>query len=108
MTVPQIVDIILTVLVLAVGAISAYKAAGKTIYSKVTYLISEAAKSDKTGAEKMSYVVGELYKYVPPIFKKYLSAEKIESIAQSAYDNMKIFAKTEIDEYKAKKKTKKE
>lgn len=91
----EIVDIILTALVLAMGAYSAYKGTGKTINSKVSYLITEAAKLDLTGAEKMSDVVDKLYQYVPDIFKKLFTKERLEKIAQSVYDTMKEFAKIE-------------
>lgn len=95
MTFIEVIDIILTVLVLAMGMYSAYRSTDKTINSKVSYLITEAAKLDLTGSQKMSEVVNELYGYVPAVFKKFFTKEKLEQIAQSVYNTMKEFAKTE-------------
>lgn len=95
MTFIDVVDIILTVLVIAMGAYSAYRSTDKTICSKVSYLITEAAKLDLTGSQKMSEVVDKLYGYVPAVFKKFFTKERLEIIAQSVYDTMKEFAKTE-------------
>ena len=91
----QIVDIIMTIAVLALGAYGAYKGAGKTIYSKMSYLIAEAAKLDLIGAEKMKQVVDKLYSYVPTPFKKILTKDKLEAAAQGVYNNMKDFSETE-------------
>ncbi len=95
MTAVQLADVILTVLVLALGAYSAYIKAGKTIYSKASFLIAEAAELDILGAEKMKRVVNQLYEYIPPLLKKLLNKTKLEQIAQSIYDDMKLFAEND-------------
>ncbi len=92
MTVNEILNIVLTVLVVAMGAYSTYLSTGKDIYSKVSYLINEAKNLDLIGKEKMALVVEQLYNIVPLPWKKFLTKEKLESIAQGVYDNMNAFA----------------
>lgn len=102
MTFVQIVDIILTIVILILGAYGAYKSTGKTIQEKLSYLISKAAELDIIGAEKMKSVVAALYSYVPVVFRPYLTKEKLQQTAQKVYDDMKEFAKIESEEINIK------
>lgn len=92
-----IIDIILTALVIVFAVINAYRKMGKTIYSKATFLIAEAAELDILGPEKMQRVVDELYeKYVPDFFKSFMNKQKLEEIAQSIYNDMKLFTENDL------------
>lgn len=92
MNLMQILNIILTVFILLVGGYSAYNKTGKTIYSKISYLISEAESLNIIGPAKMERVVNALYGYVPDVFRKALTKPKLQAIAQKIYDDMKLFA----------------
>ena len=92
-----IIDIILTAIIIVVVIINAYRKMGTTIRSKVTFLIAEAAELDIPGPEKMQTVVDELYeKYVPDFFKSFMTKQKLEEIAQSIYDDMKLFTENDL------------
>lgn len=96
MTMETIIDVILTAIILVFVVINAYKNMGKTIREKTTFLIAEAAKLDILGSEKMQTVVNELYeKYVPDFFKSFMTKQKLEEIAQSIYDDMKLFTQND-------------
>lgn len=93
----NIIDIILTALVIVVAIICAYRKMGTTIRSKATFLIAEVAELDILGPEKMQTVVNELYeKYVPDFFKSFMTKQKLEEIAQSIYDDMKLFTENDL------------
>lgn len=97
MTMETIIDVMLTVLVIVFVVLNAYKKMGKTIQSKATFLIAEAAELDILGPEKMQRVVNELYeKYVPDFFKSFMTKKKLEEIAQSIYDDMKLFTENDL------------
>lgn len=92
-----IIDIILTAIIIVFAVINAYRKMGKTIYSKATFLIAEAAELDILGPEKMQRVVDELYeKYVPDFFKSFMNKQKLKEIAQSIYDDMKLFTENDL------------
>ena len=93
----EVINIILTVLVVAVSAYAAYKKMGATIPEKAAYLIAQCAKLDLLGAEKMQIVVDKLYENVPTAFKSILTKQKLQTIAQSIYDKMKAFSITEAE-----------
>lgn len=93
MTLETIIDILLTAAVIILSVVNTYKNMGKTIDEKARKLIAEVAQLDILGSEKMQRVVDELYeKYVPNFFKSFMTKEKLEEIAQDAYDDMKRFA----------------
>lgn len=91
-----IIDIILTAIIIVVVIINAYRKMGTTIRSKATFLIAEAAELDMIGKEKMKIVVENLYRYVPKIFRRFMTKEKLEEIAQSIYDDMKLFTENDL------------
>ena len=64
----------------------------KNIYSIVSKLIALAEETGLTGPEKMEMVVNGLYAIVPLAFKKILSKEKLQEIAQKVFDYMKSYA----------------
>lgn len=92
-----LIEIALTVVIMLLGAIQAYKNAGETIYTKISYLITEAAKMADSGDKKMAYVVNTLYSTVPYLFRKIITKERIQENVQSVYDDMKEFARTATD-----------
>lgn len=77
----------------------------KNIYSIVSKLIALAEETGLTGPEKMEMVVNGLYAIVPLAFKKILSKEKLQEIAQKVFDYMKSYALDYLAQ-KAKEQTK--
>lgn len=65
------------------------------VLAKIPDLIAQAESMNATGAEKMKWVVDEIYRSLIPIAKAYFTRSRIESIAQAVFDRIRIYA----DEY---------
>ena len=60
------------------------------IITTAEYLIGQAEYKDKTGAEKMAWVVDEIFTALWPVAQVWFTKVKIEVIAQSIYDRVKV------------------
>jgi hypothetical protein len=78
--------------VLVILVIDWYTNSEKNIYSIVSKLIALAEETGLPGREKMEMVVNGLYAIVPVAFKKILTKEKLQEIAQKVFDQMKSYA----------------
>ena len=65
------------------------------LLAKIPELIAQAESMNATGADKMKWVVDEIYRSLIPIAKAYFTRSRIESIAQSVFDRIRSYA----DEY---------
>ena len=63
------------------------------VLAKLPDLIAQAESMTATGAEKMKWVVDEIYRSLIPIAKAYFTRSRIESIAQSVFDRIRTYAK---------------
>ena len=65
------------------------------VLAKIPDLIAQAESMNAPGADKMKWVVDEIYRSLVPIAKAYFTRSRIESIAQSVFDRIRSYA----DEY---------
>lgn len=65
------------------------------VLAKIPDLIAQAESMTATGAEKMKWVVDEIYRSLVPIAKAYFTRTRIEAIAQAVFDRIRNYA----DEY---------
>lgn len=63
------------------------------VLAKLPELIAQAESMSATGADKMKWVVDEIYRSLIPIAKAYFTRTRIESIAQSVFDRIRTYAK---------------
>ena len=63
------------------------------VLAKLPDLIAQAESMTATGAEKMKWVVDEIYHSLIPIAKAYFTRNRIESIAQAVFDRIRSYAK---------------
>ena len=89
-----IISVILTVAIFAWGLYSKVKG---NAAEAVSGLIAAAEETDLLGKEKMALVVGWLFDMIPTPFKKVLSKEFLEKLAQKIFDYMKKYAIAYID-----------
>ena len=57
---------------------------------------------EKAGAEKMAWVVAQIYAFIPAWLKPFLTTEKIQAIVQTVFDKIKAFADIQVLKIKAK------
>ena len=63
------------------------------VLAKIPDLIAQAESMTATGAEKMKWVVDEIYRSLIPIAKAYFTRTRIEAIAQAVFDRIRTYAK---------------
>ena len=63
------------------------------VLAKLPELIAQAESMKAPGADKMKWVVNEIYRSLIPIAKAYFTRTRIESIAQSVFDRIRTYAK---------------
>lgn len=100
----DVIGIATVVCVILAWVMAIYYHARGDVYKIVSQLIATAEESGLPGPEKMSWVVDELYVYLPAPFRMILTREKLREIAQGVFDWMKTYAL----EYLEKKQKKKE
>lgn len=61
----------------------------------------EFAKQEKAGAQKMEWVIDQLYAYVPVIFKPFITREKLNELVQAVFDQVARFADVQVAKLKA-------
>lgn len=92
MTTAQIVNIVLVVLCAAVYGASLYFKTRGSATEAATQLIAEIENSGLVGADKMAYVVGQLYALIPAPLKAVFTQDRLQILAQEVFDNMKQYA----------------
>ena len=63
------------------------------VLAKLPELIAQAESMKAPGADKMKWVVDEIYRSLIPIAKAYFTRSRIESIAQAVFDRIHTYAK---------------
>lgn len=63
------------------------------VLAKIPDLIAQAESMNATGADKMKWVVDEIYRSLIPIAKAYFTRTRIQSIAQAVFDRIRTYAK---------------
>ena len=58
----------------------------------IVNLIAEAEKMTVPGAEKMQWVVSEVYSSLSALARAYFTKERIEAIAQKLFDTIRAYA----------------
>lgn len=66
------------------------------VLAKIPDLIAQAESMNASGADKMKWVVDEIYRSLIPIAKAYFTRNRIESIAQSVFDRIRAYAENYI------------
>ncbi len=101
MSLEQIIQIVISILTLILGALSAYfKAQDKLRDSSLKYIVeAEALYKDhtKAGGEKFSWVVETLYTLLPAPLKIIISKKCIEKIVQKSFDSIEEYAIMHLD-----------
>ncbi len=59
------------------------------------------ANVEKSGAQKMAWVIEQIYAYVPAWLKPFLTAEKIQAIVQTVFDKIKAYADIQVSKWQA-------
>ena len=88
----MILNLVLVVLCAVVfGARTYFKTRG-SVYEAASELIAQIESSGLIGKDKMAYVVGKLVELIPVPLKTIFTAERLETLAQEVFDNMKKYA----------------
>ena len=85
MTTAQIVNIVLVVLCAAVYGVSLYFKTRGSATEAATQFIAEIENSGLIGAEKMAYVVSQLYAIIPAPLKAVFTEERLRILAQAVF-----------------------
>lgn len=97
----NIYTIISTLLMVGFGAISYYYRTKSQLSVSAGELVAEAEKKyaefEKTGEQKLDYVVSILYSYIPVQFRWMFPEEVLKIIIENALSKMKEFAQVQID-----------
>ena len=96
-----IIDIVIPILMIILGALSAcFMAHNKLIGRSIKYIIEaeELYKdSTKAGEQKLSWVVEALYNLIPAPLRIIVTKKCIEKIVQSSFDSIENYAKMQLD-----------
>lgn len=82
-----------------------YLRTSSVVRGVIAELIADAeelyANVEKSGAQKMAWVIGQIYAYVPAWLKPFLTAEKIQAIVQAVFDKIKAYADIQVSKWQA-------
>jgi hypothetical protein len=90
-------EIIVTVLLVVFGFLSAYFKTKSEVKIATSKLINIAERKYSSGTTKFAYVVDSLYKLVPAPLKFILTKEIISTIVQSTFNQMEAYAVKQMD-----------
>ena len=99
MDIDSIISIVSLVLTVVIFIWSLYEKTKGDATASVSAFIAMAETTGLTGKEKMAMVVAKLYEKIPPIFKRILTQEALEFIAQWIFDYMKKYAIAYVDSH---------
>ena len=88
-----IINIVLAVLSVAFAFLSYYFQVKKKIVEQANQEIANAQDVTEDNAERMAYVVNQLYSIVPVPLRVILTKKRIEVLAQGVFDKIKEYAK---------------
>lgn len=100
-----IVQIVEIVAFIVGGFVISYLRTSEVVHKFVAALIADAeelyANVEKSGAQKMAWVIEQIYAYVPAWLKPFLTAEKIQAIVQAVFDKIKAYADIQVSKWQA-------
>lgn len=101
MDIESLLRILMPILTIAFGALSAYLKTNDMLRNSSIKYITEAEEmykdATKAGGQKFAWVVDTLYNLVPPPLRVVVTKKCIEKIAQSTFDGIQEYAKTQLD-----------
>lgn len=101
----SIVQIVEIVAFIVGGFVISYLRTSDVVHKFVAALIADAeelfATVEKSGAQKMAWVIEQIYAYVPAWLKPFLTAEKIQAIVQAVFDKIKAYADIQVSKWQA-------
>ena len=103
MTTAKILDIVLSVLAVAISFLSYYLAIRAKINKAAADAVDNAEEPGKLGKEKLDEAVEQIYALVPPLLKPLFSRAFIASLVQSVFDKMESYAKKQLNKKSNKK-----
>lgn len=93
--------IITTVLIVIFGYFVSYLKTKNNLLDEaknaVNYAEKEYEDTMNAGSEKMSWAIDYLYGLVPTIIKPLITKDVLQSIIQTVFDGMKMFADYQLD-----------
>lgn len=96
-----VIQLIVPVLTILLGALSAYLRTNEKLRSSSIKYITEAEEkfkdATKAGGQKFTWVVDTLYNLVPAPLRIIVTKKCIEKIVQSSFDSIEAYAKTQLD-----------
>lgn len=94
-------DIVIPILTIIFGALSAYFRAHDKLRDRSIKYIVEAEElykdSTKAGGQKFSWVVDALYELIPSPLRVIVTKKCIEKIVQNSFDTIEDYAKMQLD-----------
>lgn len=102
MNVSEIITLVCVVLSAALYGVMMYFRVKGNATSAATELIALIEQSGLLGKEKMAYVVEELFRMIPAPFKSVFTEDRLETLAQEIFDNMKDYALEYIGQHEKK------
>ncbi|MDD2494493.1 MAG: hypothetical protein PHE29_04795 [Tissierellia bacterium] len=101
MEIELIIRLVLSVLTIIFGALSAYFSQNEKLRNMAVKYITEAEDmykdTTKAGGQKFNWVVETLYNLVPVPLKFIITKPLIETIVQSTFDSIERYAKMQLD-----------
>jgi hypothetical protein len=101
MDIESLLRILMPILTIAFGALSAYLRTNEMIRNSSIKYITEAEEMykdvTKAGGQKFAWVVDTLYNLVPQPLRVLVTRKCIEKIVQSTFDGIEEYAKTQLD-----------
>lgn len=99
----QVLQIIITVLVIIVGYISLYLEKRGDLLSMATNAIAYAEDKYKdttnAGGEKFTWVCQQLYKNVPVWLRPMITYKDVEKLVQSTFDEIEKYADMQLNSF---------
>ena len=87
-----IINLVIAVLCAAIYGAKVYFQTRGSVFEAASKLIAEIESSGLIGKEKMAFVVGKLVELIPIPLKSVFTLERLETLAQEVFDNMKQYA----------------
>lgn len=88
------------VLLVVVGFVMSYLGFKNTFFTQITAFITEAeleyVNVEKSGKDKMAYVIKKVRDMLPAVFRPFFTDEWIESLIQQVFDSVKEFVAIQI------------
>ena len=102
----DVLQVIEVIAMIVGGFLISYFRTSSVFRGLIAELIADAEEQfsnvEKAGAEKMAWVIAQIYAFIPVWLKPFLTTEKIQAIVQTVFDKIKAFADLQVLKIKAK------